>query len=119
MFTRYSVLGIMTVCFAGSPTHAVSADNPCQASVKLVKSERFERDSQNWVFTFNVTSKCASSTGGFEYSFKVNKTETVKSSPTWDAAWKGEPIKDTQNVGKDAMPTNIVIHKDTIWSKKL
>lgn len=63
--------------------------NECNASAKVVKSERAIPNSPNWKFTFQVTTTCDASSGSFEYEYRVKGTAgggTPRTAPSWNAA---------------------------------
>lgn len=79
-------LVVATFCWTAANAQAV---NECNASAKVVKSERAVAGSPNWKFTFQVTTTCDASSGSFEYEYRVKGTPgggTPRSAPAWNAA---------------------------------
>lgn len=116
-----STIILATMLLVATPL--AHAGNDCAASVKLKKSERFAINSPNWTFTFAITTKCAASTGAFEYSYKimgVSDKPIVKKAPNWTASDKSVfTVVDEQNIGVNVEPEAISILESSIESKKL
>lgn len=104
------------------PPAVVAAQNECDAKVKLLKSERSAKDSPNWKFTFSVTTKCAASAGGFEYTYRIKggRSDVTKQAPDWGAAdGKNFNVVDEQNIGEKSEPSTVAVVAETVASKKL
>lgn len=88
--TRYaqSLAALAVATFYCTAANA-QAVNECNASAKVVKSERATAGSPSWKFTFQVTTTCDASSGSFEYEYRVKGTAgggTPRTAPSWNAA---------------------------------
>lgn len=85
--TQFLFASAVAMCCATAAN--AQAVNECNASAKLVKSERAVAGSPNWRFTFQVTTSCDASSGSFEYEYRVKGTAgagTPRTAPSWNAA---------------------------------
>lgn len=84
-FGAYLLAGICAV----APVDAYATSNDCMAKVAPIASNRVAPDTPKWSFKFRVTTKCAASTGRFQYTYRVKGSSTKpteRSVASWNAS---------------------------------
>lgn len=82
-------ISLMAILFLSvNGTNAFSATNDCNARVAIEHSER-SQESLLWMVTFRVTTDCSSSTGKFQYEYRIvpgPRNATLRTVSSWNAA---------------------------------
>lgn len=116
------LLVFFMISFLGFASNAQSV-NECNASAKIIKSERAANGSPSWRFIFQVYTNCDASSGSFEYEYRVKGSAgggIPRTAPAWNSA-NGRTFSwtDEVNIGTSREAEFVRFIPGTFGSKKV